>query len=50
MIMNYTIPDDDGEFFFDPVIAKAALDLWTDDIMPVLMEHSSEFYLMDTAS
>ncbi|VDB95884.1 unnamed protein product [Peniophora sp. CBMAI 1063] len=48
-LLEYTIPDD-GEFSFDPVVARQALDLWTDDIMPALMEHSSEFYLMDSAS
>ena len=47
--MEYAIPDD-SDFYFDPVVAQQALDLWTDDIIPALMEHSSEFYLMDSAS
>ena len=48
-LMEYTIPDE-GDLYFDPVVAQQALDLWTNDIIPALIEHSSEFYFMDSAS
>ncbi|KZV71169.1 guanine nucleotide regulatory protein [Peniophora sp. CONT] len=47
-LMEYTASDD-GDFYFDHAIAREAHDLWTDDIIPVLMEHSFEFDLMDSA-
>ncbi|KAI0032082.1 G-protein alpha subunit [Vararia minispora EC-137] len=42
-------PPEDVDANLDPAIAKAAYDLWVDDIIPALMEHSSDFYLMDSA-
>ncbi|KAI0061797.1 G-protein alpha subunit [Artomyces pyxidatus] len=49
-IMNYELNTDDPVFFFDPDIARAVQDMWHDDIIPAMMDHSSEFYLMDSAS
>ena len=50
-LLEYTVsPNDDGKFYFDSAIAQQALDLWADDIIPSLMERSSESYLMDSAS
>jgi len=48
-LLSYTIRPDEPSFFFDPSIAKAAQDIWRDEIIPALMEHSSDFYLMDSA-
>lgn len=31
-------------------MAQAVHQLWQDPIIPVIMDHSSEFYLMDSAS
>jgi len=36
--------------FLDPEIAQAIHALWADPIIPKLMDHSSDFYLMDSAS
>jgi hypothetical protein len=42
-------PPDDMDASFDLAIAHAAYDLWTDDIIAHLMDHSHDFYLMDSA-
>jgi guanine nucleotide-binding protein G(i) subunit alpha len=49
-IMNYQLSTDDPQFFFSPEIAQAVQDVWGDEIIPALMDHSSRFYLMDSAS
>ena len=48
-IKNYRLHTESSTFFFDPEIARAAQNLWNDEIMPALMDHSSDFYLMDSA-
>ncbi|KAH9034260.1 G-protein alpha subunit [Lactarius pseudohatsudake] len=50
-ILAYQLATDDPHFFFSPDIAQAIQDLWADEIVLMLMtNHSSEFYLMDSAS
>jgi len=49
-ILAYQLATDDPHFFFSPDIAQAIQDLWADEIILALMNHSSEFYLMDNAS
>lgn len=49
-IMSYHLSADDPQFFFSPEIAQAVQEVWADEIIPALMDHSSRFYLMDSAS
>ena len=37
-------------FYFSEEIAQAIFQLWKDPVIPQVMDHSSEFYLMDSAS
>ena len=37
-------------FYFSEDMAQAVHQLWQDPIIPTIMDHSSEFYLMDSAS
>jgi guanine nucleotide-binding protein G(i) subunit alpha len=37
-------------FVFDLKIASLIYQLWQDPVIPKVMDHSSEFYLMDSAS
>ena len=37
-------------FYFAEDMARAIYDLWKDPVIPKIMDHSSEFYLMDSAS
>ena len=37
-------------FYFAEDLAQAIYQLWKDPIIPTVMDHSSEFYLMDSAS
>jgi guanine nucleotide-binding protein G(i) subunit alpha len=37
-------------YYFSEEIAEAIYNLWKDPIIATVMEHSSEFYLMDSAS
>lgn len=37
-------------FYFSEEMAKAIYELWQDPIISTVMDHSSEFYLMDSAS
>ncbi|THG93910.1 hypothetical protein EW026_g7445 [Hermanssonia centrifuga] len=37
-------------FYFSEELAQAIFQLWKDPIIPQVMDHSSEFYLMDSAS
>lgn len=48
LIFDYRI-DPSPSFEFSPDIARAIHELWKDPIIPQVMDHSSEFYLMDSA-
>jgi guanine nucleotide-binding protein subunit alpha len=37
-------------FIFSAEVAQAIHRLWRDPIIPKVMDHSNEFYLMDSAS
>jgi guanine nucleotide-binding protein G(i) subunit alpha len=39
-----------SSFYFSEEMAQAIFQLWKDPVIPKIMEHSSEFYLMDSAS
>lgn len=39
-----------SHFYFSEEMAQAIFQLWKDPIIPTIMDHSSEFYLMDSAS
>ena len=47
-IFDYRI-DSSSSFVFSPEIAEAIHQLWKDPIIPELMDHTTEFYLMDSA-
>ncbi|KAH9014754.1 G-protein alpha subunit [Lactarius pseudohatsudake] len=49
-ILTYQLTTEDPHFFFSPDIAQAIQDLWADEIIPALMNYSSKFYLMDSAT
>ena len=48
-ILDYEVLAD-AAFVFDEDMAQAIYELWKDPIIPTIMDHSSEFYLMDSAS
>ena len=48
-IMDYEIVPS-STFYFSEEMAQAIFQLWKDPIIPTIMDHSSEFYLMDSAS
>ena len=48
-ILDYSLSND-PTFYFSEEMARAIYDLWKDPAIPTIMEHSSEFYLMDSAS
>ena len=48
-IMNYAINMQDPVFQLSVDIARAVDSLWHDPIIPTLMDHSSQFYLIDMA-
>ncbi|TFY59215.1 hypothetical protein EVJ58_g5909 [Rhodofomes roseus] len=48
-ILDYAVVADSA-FNFDEEMARAIYELWQDPIIPAIMDHSSEFYLMDSAS
>ncbi|KAI0733838.1 G-protein alpha subunit [Fomitopsis betulina] len=48
-ILDYEVLADSA-FVFDEDMARAIYELWQDPIIPTIMDHSSEFYLMDSAS
>ena len=48
-ILDYTM-DPDPNAPLPPKIASAITAIWSDPCMPKVFEHSSEFYLMDSAS
>ncbi|KAH8985522.1 G-protein alpha subunit [Lactarius akahatsu] len=49
-ILAYQLAIEDPHFFFSPDVAQAVQDLWADEIIPALMNYSSKFYLMDSAT
>ncbi|KII91443.1 hypothetical protein PLICRDRAFT_51595 [Plicaturopsis crispa FD-325 SS-3] len=49
-IIDYHIVEDSIDFQFSPAIALAIYELWKDPVIPRIMNHSSGFYLMDSAS
>jgi guanine nucleotide-binding protein subunit alpha len=49
-ILAYHLSPDNPQFFFSLDIAQAVQEVWADEIIPALMENSSKFYLMDSAS
>ena len=48
-ILDYSV-NPAPTFYFAEDMAQAIFDLWKDPIIPKIMDHSSEFYLMDSAS
>ena len=48
-ILDYKVDSTSGWSFSEDV-AQAIHHLWQDPIIPKIMDHSSEFYLMDSAS
>jgi guanine nucleotide-binding protein G(i) subunit alpha len=48
--VSYQLAAENPHFFFSPEIAQAVQEVWGDEIIPALMDHSSKFYLMDSAS
>jgi guanine nucleotide-binding protein G(i) subunit alpha len=48
--LAYQLSSENPQFFFSPDIAQAVQEVWADEIIPALMENSSKFYLMDSAS
>jgi guanine nucleotide-binding protein subunit alpha len=49
-ILAYQLSPENPQFFFSLDIAQAVQQVWADEIIPALMENSSKFYLMDSAS
>lgn len=47
-LMDYTA-DPDPNSSLDPRVGEAVTSLWQDPCIAKVMEHSSEFYLMDSA-
>ena len=47
-IMEYNV-DPDPQTTLDPKAGKAVMAIWKDELVPKIMEHQSEFYLMDSA-
>ena len=47
-ILDYSV-DPASTFYFAEDVAQAIFDLWKDPIMPILIDHSNEHYLMDSA-
>lgn len=47
-IMEYAV-DPDPQKAMDPKVGDAITSIWTDPCIPKVFDHSSEFYLMDSA-
>ena len=47
-VMDYSV-DPDPHSALDPQIGTAIGSIWQDPSIPKILEHSSEFYLMDSA-
>ena len=48
-ILEYRV-DPSPHFVLPPDIACAIHELWQDPIVPTVLDHSSQFYLMDSAA
>ena len=48
-IMNHRIDTDSPEFLFLPRFAQVVQDLWTEEIIPLLLDRLPAFYLPDNA-
>lgn len=48
-IMDYRV-DPSPHSVLSPEIARAIHELWQDPIIPTVLDHSSQFYLMDSAA
>ena len=48
-VMEYNV-DPDPDVPLDPEAAEAVVAIWHDPAIPAVMEHQSEFYLIDSAS
>ncbi|KZT27185.1 guanine nucleotide binding protein, alpha subunit [Neolentinus lepideus HHB14362 ss-1] len=48
-IINYSV-ESSPSFVFSDEVAQAIHELWKDPVIPKIMDHGSEFYLMDSAS
>ncbi|KAL4073937.1 guanine nucleotide binding protein, alpha subunit [Scleroderma citrinum] len=48
-ILDYKV-DSSPHFVLSPEIAQAIHELWQDPIIPTILDHSSEFHLMDSAA
>jgi hypothetical protein len=48
-IMNHRIDTNDPEFQFLPKFAQVVQDLWTEEIIPLLLDRPSVLYLPDNA-
>jgi guanine nucleotide-binding protein subunit alpha len=50
-VLEYRLDTQSGNLYFPTEIAEAIHQLWKDPITPKIMdEHSSDFYLMDSAA
>ncbi|KAI9434683.1 G-protein alpha subunit [Lactarius indigo] len=49
-IVNHPTAVDDTDFSLSPELAEAVRDLWSDDMIPVLLESPSHFSLTDNAA
>jgi hypothetical protein len=48
-VLEYRLDMQSGSPYFPTEIAEAINQLWKDPIIPKIMEHSSDFHLMDSA-
>lgn len=48
-ISTYQVENRD-DFCFDEEVAEAIFELWQDPVTTTVLDHSSEFYLMDNAA
>ena len=47
-VLDYRV-DPDPNLPVDPILGTAVVSLWKDPCIAQIMEHQSEFYLMDSA-
>jgi len=48
-IIDFKVPANDSSFTLNPELATAIEELWRDPVITQVMDHSNEFYLMDSA-
>jgi len=48
-IIDFKVPSSDPSFTLNPELATAIEEVWRDPVIAEVMDHSSEFYLMDSA-